>query len=104
MQVWVIGARMAVQLYSFRDAITNAIISDAAVAAKLIDPETGADVAGSNFTIPIVDPASGHYGGTSPQLSITPNARYLCDIQATKAGSTILWDQIPVVAGKGLGA
>jgi hypothetical protein len=103
--VWVNGARNAVQVIGLKDPLTLAPILDATISAKLIDPaNANADVPSSSFSLPLIDNPRAKYGATSPVLTLTHGKNYLLDIQAVKNGAVILWDWIPVVAGKGSGA
>ena len=102
--LWVIGARNAVQLLGLEDAITHEKIPDATVTAQLLDPDADdAPVSGSSFSLPVSNAGRANYGGTSPELSLPLNKTYKVEVEATKAGSTILLDHIDVVTGYGTG-
>lgn len=103
-QVWNIDCANAVNAYDVKNRLTKAVIGDATITGKLIDVATGLDVAGSDFNLPVIDALTGHYGGSSPEQSLTADKEYDLEIRGVKNGITIRRDRIRVVAGYAAGA
>lgn len=101
--VWNIDCANAVNVYDVKRRTTKAVIGDATLTAKLID-SAGVDVPGSNFSLPVLDAVTGHYGGESPSQSLTRGVTFELEILGVKSGQTIRRDRIPVVAGYATGS
>lgn len=105
MEVWVSGGRNAVQLIDLKDAITLGRIADATVSAQLLDPDDDFEVvAGSTFSLPLVDSSRSKYGATSPVLTLPLGKAYKLEVSAVLNGAVIYLSWTDVVAGKGSGA
>jgi len=99
--LWNINAPNAVQLFDFRDAITKVKLSNATITAKLINHTKTADIAGSAFSIPLVDAPTAHYGGISNVQSFDENTLMWLEIKGMIGEATVYLQQFEVVAGYG---
>lgn len=101
MTPWYINAPNAVQWFDMKYPISLAVEGAATVSAKLVDPADNNDVAGSTFSLPVVNAGTGHYGGYSPILASLPlNKTYRLKITAVKDSAVIGDREFDVVTAR----